>query len=94
MYELKNYKSVTLLELKMLQNEYYIEIVHFAYAVNRPWLQGCIVIKGAHEQNGSKMSAEGKFLEKPRLQLDTEHELGRGGGVLAASGKSIGFRYT
>ena len=70
--------------------------VHFAYAVNRPGLQGCIVIKGAHEQNGSKMSAEGKFLEKPRLQLDTEHELGRGGGRegLAASGKSIGFRYT
>ena len=53
------------------------------------------MIKGAHEQNGSKMSAEGKFLEKPRLQLDMEHELGRGGReVLAASGKSIGFRYT
>ena len=54
------------------------------------------MIKGAHEQNGSKMSAEGKFLEKPRLQLDTEHELGRGGERegLAASGKSIGFRYT
>ena len=54
------------------------------------------MIKGAHEQNGSKMSAEGKFLEKPRLQLDMEHELGRGRerGGLAASGKSIGFRYT
>ena len=38
------------------------------------------MIKGAHEQNGSKMSAEGKFLEKPRLQLDMEHELGREGG--------------
>ena len=47
--------------------------------MNRPGLQGCIVIKGAHEQNGFKMSAEGKFLEKPRLQLDMEHELGRGG---------------
>ena len=38
------------------------------------------MIKGAHEQNGSKMSAEGKFLEKPRLQLDMEHELGMEGG--------------
>ena len=38
------------------------------------------MIKGAHEQNGSKMSAAGKFLEKPRLQLDMEHELGREGG--------------
>ena len=47
--------------------------------MNRPGLQGCIVIKGAHEQNGFKMSAEGKFLEKPRLQLDMEHELGSGG---------------